>query len=202
MRFFRTPSILPFFYPSLLWRINTNSKDLYLTFDDGPVPGPTEFVLETLRSFGIKATFFCIGDNIQKHPGIFRKITDAGHVTGNHTFNHMNGWKSSPAAYGENVRLCQHLLPSKRLFRPPFGRIKLSQASMLSDYQIVMWDVLTFDYDRSLDSERCLNGSLKAIRPGSIIVFHDSVKGEKNLTYVLPKFIDRSLARGYSFKTL
>jgi peptidoglycan/xylan/chitin deacetylase (PgdA/CDA1 family) len=202
MRFFRTPSILPILYPSLLWRIDTNSKDLYLTFDDGPVPGPTEFVLDTLRSFDIKATLFCIGDNIQKHPGIFRKVIDAGHVTGNHTFNHMNGWKSSPAAYQENVRLCQDLLPSKRLFRPPFGRIKSSQVSMLSDYKIAMWDVLTFDYDRSLDCEKCLKGSLNATRPGSIIVFHDSIKAEKNLTYVLPRFIDSSLAKGYSFKTL
>lgn len=202
MRFFRTPSVLPFLYPSLLWRVDTKTKDLYLTFDDGPVPGPTEFVLETLRSFDVKATFFCIGDNIQKHNDVFKKVMDAGHTTGNHTFNHMNGWKSSPSAYRENIRACEDLLPSKRLFRPPFGRIKRSQIPLLNDYKIVMWDVLTFDYDRSLDSGKCLGGSLKAIRPGSIIVFHDSLKAEKNLTYVLPRFVEASLSQGYTFKTL
>lgn len=202
MRFFRTPFVLPFIYPSLLWKVDTTEKDIFLTFDDGPVPGPTEFVLDTLRSFNIRATFFCIGDNIQKHPGVFTKVIEAGHTVGNHTFNHMNGWRSSPSLYHENIRLCEDLLPSKRLFRPPFGRIKNSQVSLLDDYKIVMWDVLTFDYDRSLNSDKCLEGSLKAVRPGSIIVFHDSIKAERNLTYVLPKFIDACLSRGYSFKAL
>jgi peptidoglycan/xylan/chitin deacetylase (PgdA/CDA1 family) len=202
MRFFRTPFILPVFYPSLLWKVNTTAKDLYLTFDDGPVPGPTEFVLETLSTFKVKATFFCIGDNIRKHQGLFTKVIEEGHVVGNHTFNHMNGWNASPSAYQENIRRCEDLLPSKRLFRPPFGRIKNSQVSRLPDYKIVMWDVLTFDYDKSLDAEKCLYGSVRAVRPGSIIVFHDSLKAEKNLTYVLPKFINDCLAKGYSFNTL
>jgi peptidoglycan/xylan/chitin deacetylase (PgdA/CDA1 family) len=202
VRFFRTPSVLPIIYPSLLWKVETSEKDLYLTFDDGPVPGPTEFVLDTLKSFNVKATFFCIGENIRKHPDIFRKVIDAGHVIANHTFNHMNGWKSSASDYVRNTQLCQDLLPNKRFFRPPFGRITRSQISSLGDYKIVMWDVLTFDYDRSLDSERCLNGSLKSVRPGSIIVFHDSLKAEKNVTHVLPRFIERCLSNGYSFKSL
>jgi peptidoglycan/xylan/chitin deacetylase (PgdA/CDA1 family) len=186
-----------------LWKIQTSEKELYLTFDDGPVPGPTEFALDTLKSFNVKATFFCIGDNIRKHPDIFKKVIDAGHVTANHTFNHLNGWKTSAAIYADNVSKCQEQLSkSIDLFRPPFGRIKRSQVSMLREYKIVMWDVLTFDYDRSLDSEKCLNGSLKAVRPGSIIVFHDSLKAEKNLTYVLPKFIDNCLSDGYRFKVL
>jgi peptidoglycan/xylan/chitin deacetylase (PgdA/CDA1 family) len=201
MRFFRTPSILPVFYPSLHWRIDTNAKDLYLTFDDGPVPGPTEFVLTTLTSFGIKATFFCIGDNIRKHPEVFQKILKAGHAVGNHTFNHMNGWRAPARVYVDNVIKCQELLNVK-LFRPPFGRIKRSQIALLKDYKVVMWDVLTYDYDKTLDAERCLAGSFNAVRPGSIIVFHDSVKAEKNLTYVLPKFIDSCLAAGYTFKAL
>ena len=113
MRFFRTPSILPFFYPSLQWRIDTNAKDLYLTFDDGPVPGPTEFVLSTLKSFDIRATFFCIGDNIRKHPDIFRKVLEADHATGNHTFNHMNGWQTSVTTYVDNVKKCQEQLNVK-----------------------------------------------------------------------------------------
>lgn len=199
MRFFRTPSILPLFYPSLLWRIDTDQKDIYLTFDDGPIPGPTEFVLETLKSFQVKATFFCIGDNIRKHPEIYQRVSKAGHAVGNHTFNHMNGWRATPAEYLENVRKTPL---DVKLFRPPFGRIKRSQISLLTDYKIVMWDVLTYDYDRSLDAEKCLTGALKAVRPGSIVVFHDSIKAEKNLTYVLPKFVDGCLSKGYSFKTL
>ncbi|MEI9920269.1 MAG: polysaccharide deacetylase family protein [Bacteroidota bacterium] len=202
MRFFRTPGILPFVYPSLLWKVDTDQKDLYLTFDDGPVPEVTPYVVQTLQTFNIKATFFCIGDNVRKNPEQFKKVIDGGHSVGNHTYNHVNGWSSSPSAYKENTALCQNLLPSKRLFRPPFGRIKRSQIALLNDYKIVMWDVLTFDYDKSLDSERCLNGSLKAVRPGSIIVFHDSVKAEKNLTYVLPRFIESCLSNGYSFKAL
>lgn len=184
-----------------MWKIDTSEKDIYLTFDDGPVPGPTEFVLDTLRSFNIKATFFCIGDNIRKHPEIFQKVVKE-HVVGNHTFNHVNGWRNSTTDYVNNIQLCQNILPSKRLFRPPFGRITRSQISSLNDYKIVMWDVLTFDYDKSLATGKCLNGSLKAVRPGSIIVFHDSVKAEKNVTYVLPRFIDNCLSKGYSFKVL
>lgn len=203
MRFFRTPAILPWVYPTCLWRVNTSQKDIYLTFDDGPVPGPTEFVLDTLKSFNVKATFFCIGDNIGKHPEQFQEVTSAGHAVGNHTFNHLNGWQTSPEDYLDNIALCQQKLPSSnKLFRPPFGRIKRSQASLLNDYKIVMWDVLTFDYDRSLDAGKCLRGSINAVRPGSIIVFHDSIKAEKNLTYVLPRFIDHCVSEGYSFKTL
>jgi len=203
VRFFRTPPVLPLLYPSLLWRIKTVEKEIYLTFDDGPVPGPTEFVLDTLRSFHATATFFCIGDNIKKHPEQFRKVVEAGHAVGNHTFNHLNGWRTSPEEYLDNIVLCQKQLPpSTTLFRPPFGRIKRSQASLLRDYRIVMWDVLTYDYDRSLKSQTSLKGSVEAVRPGSIIVFHDSLKAEKNLTYVLPRFMEQCALQGYSFKAL
>lgn len=208
MRFFRTPSILPLFYPSLLWRIPTPEKAVYLTFDDGPVPGPTDFVLETLRSFNSKATFFCIGDNVHKHGSEFQKVVDAGHTVGNHTFNHVNGWKVPAPSYLDNVQLCQHELlmhgsaSTRNLFRPPFGRIRTSQIKLLTDYKVVMWDVLTFDYDQSFSPERSLAGSLKTVRAGSIVVFHDSLKAEKNLTYVLPRFMEEVLSRGYTFKQL
>lgn len=202
MRFFRTPSVLPLLYPSLLWRINTTQKDIYLTFDDGPINGPTDFVLDTLKAFDAKATFFCIGDNIRKYPAQFGKVVGAGHATGNHTFNHLNGWRTPAQEYIRNINECESLLPAKKLFRPPFGRIKRSQMSLLKDYKIVMWDVLTFDYDKSLDSRRCLAGATAAIRSGSIVVFHDSVKAEKNLTYVLPKFMEHCASQGYSFKSL
>lgn len=203
MRFFRTPSVLPIVYPSLLWRINTTQKDLYLTFDDGPIHGPTDFVLDTLRSFNAKATFFCIGDNVRKNPDQYKKIIDAGHAVGNHTFHHLNGWRTSTEDYINNVEVCQqHLSRQPRLFRPPFGRIKRSQIEQLEKYKIVMWDVLTFDYDRSLAEEKCLRGAIGATRSGSIVVFHDSIKAEKNLTYVLPRFIEHCASKGYSFKSL
>ena len=203
MRLYRTPSVLPVLYPSLLWRINTTQKDLYITFDDGPIHGPTDFVLDTLRSFDAKATFFCIGDNVRKHPDQFKKITTAGHAVGNHTFNHLNGWGTSTEDYINNIVVCQQqLLMQPRLFRPPFGRITRSQISRLTNYKIVMWDVLTFDYDRSLAEEKCLRGATGAVRSGSIVVFHDSIKAEKNLLYVLPRFLDHCASKGYSFKSL
>lgn len=202
MRFYRTPSVLPLFYPSLLWRVDTPQKEIYLTFDDGPVKGPTDFVLDTLNSFNAKATFFCIGDNIKKHPGLFKKVIDGGHTVGNHTFNHLNGWKTTNEEYIRNTVDCQKLLPQKKFFRPPFGRIKRSQIPLLKEYRIVMWDVLTFDYDRSLNEEKCLRGSTVATRSGSIVVFHDSIKAEKNLTYVLPRFMEDCASKGFSFKSL
>lgn len=183
-------------------------KEVYLTFDDGPVPGATDFVLDTLTTFNASATFFCIGDNVRKHDAEFRKVSAAGHAIGNHTFNHLNGWQTPDATYFENVQLCQRQLLSQRgnhggnLFRPPFGRISRSQIKLLKDYRIVMWDVLTFDYDRSLSPAKCLQGSLAAVRPGSIVVFHDSVKAEPNLRYVLPRFMEEMLSRGYNFRQL
>lgn len=201
MRFFRTPRILPALYPSLLWRIDAPANDIYLTFDDGPVPGPTDFVVDTLKSFNAQATFFCIGDNVRKHPEQFQRVKEYG--IGNHTFNHVNGWKTSPEEYLHNVEVCaQFLPPSALLFRPPFGRIKKSQINTLSKYRIVMWDVLTFDYDRTLSPYNCLKGSLHAARPGSIVVFHDSLKAEQNLRYVLPRFIEYFAEKGFSFKVL
>ncbi|NOT76814.1 MAG: polysaccharide deacetylase family protein [Cyclobacteriaceae bacterium] len=203
--FFRNPFFLPWIYPQLTWRIPTTSKELYLTFDDGPVPGPTQYVLETLLKSGIKSTFFCIGDNVRKHPEVFNQIIKDGHAIGNHTFNHLSGWKTSAQSYIENVNLCEEQIQQQaktRLFRPPYGRITRTQIKALSDYQIVMWDVLTHDYNKNISPENCLKGSIGATREGSIIVFHDSLKAEKNMTYVLPRFIDHFMSQGYSFKTL
>lgn len=189
------------------WRKPDTNKQIFLTFDDGPVPDQTEFVLTTLKSFNATGTFFCIGDNIRKNPEQFQKIIGAGHAVGNHTFNHMNGWRSSDEQYLDNIRLCEEQLASNgvknnRLFRPPFGRIKRSQIPKLKDYRIIMWDVLTFDYDRSLNADTCLKGAIKATRPGSIVVFHDSVKADKNMKYVLPKFVEHFANEGFQFKPL
>lgn len=184
-------------------------KILYLTFDDGPVPGATEFVLHTLDRFGAKATFFCIGDNVKKHPDLFKKIIDEGHAIGNHTFNHLNGWKNRTTPYLENAMQChdemaKHL-PSGRitkLFRPPYGRITRHQINVLDNYQIIMWDVLSMDYNKKLAPHTCLFNTVSATRPGSIIVFHDSLKAEKNMAFTLPRFIEHFKERGYSFNSI
>lgn len=210
--FFRTPFFLPFIYPSLTWRIPTEEKIIYLTFDDGPVPGPTEFVLDTLNQFQIKATFFCIGDNVQRHPDVFARVMNEGHSVGNHTFHHLKGWNCSAADYLTNIDQCEkqlmasgYQLPvtgNRKLFRPPYGRIKPNQIKALSDYNIIMWDVLTSDYDKHLNADKCLRGSIRATRPGSVVVFHDSVKAEKNMTYVLPRYIDHFLKAGFRFDVI
>lgn len=206
---YRAPFFLHWLYPNLVWRIATEKKELYLTFDDGPIPGPTDFVLETLAKHKIQATFFCIGDNVRKHPQVFKKIVEQGHVIGNHTFNHLKGWKTPLDQYVENVKQCDevfnHLgfeVRASNLFRPPYGRITRSQIKALSAYKIVMWDVLTNDYDKTKSPEACLKNSVRVTQPGSIIVFHDSLKAERNMTYTLPRYLDHFLEQGYSFKAL
>jgi peptidoglycan-N-acetylglucosamine deacetylase len=203
----RTPFLLPLLYPSsLVWRYPDAQRSLYLTFDDGPVPGPTEFVIETLSRYNCPATFFCIGDNVRKHDRIYKNLLSAGHATGNHTFNHVNGWRTSDEEYLANIRKCDQVVdnnkaPSK-LFRPPYGRIRRTQIRRLTDYRIIMWDVLSLDYEKRLNPEKCLRNSLAATRPGSIIVFHDSQKAERNLTYALPRLIEHFLEKGFVFKKI
>lgn len=206
---YRAPFFLPWVYPNLIWRIPTSRKELYLTFDDGPVPGPTDFVLETLAKHAIQATFFCIGDNVRKHPEVFKRLLKQGHAIGNHTFNHVNGWKTPVEKYIENTGQCEAIFrasdfnpDSSKLFRPPYGRITRAQIRALAGYKIVMWDVLTNDYVTSKSPEAVLKNSIRATRPGSIIVFHDSIKAESNLRYALPRYIGHALNAGYNFKTL
>jgi peptidoglycan/xylan/chitin deacetylase (PgdA/CDA1 family) len=204
----RVPFFLPWLYPNLVWRIPTVEKELFLTFDDGPVPGPTDFVLETLKKNSCKATFFCIGDNVRKHAGVFKKVVDGGHTIGNHTFNHLKGWSTPLSKYVENVKQFDEQLiidncPLKiDLFRPPYGRITRNQIKALSDYKIIMWDVLTIDYNKNVSPESCLKNSINVTRPGSIIVFHDSLKAEPNMTYALPRFIEHFQEKGFVFKAL
>lgn len=209
----RTPFFLPLMYPTLTWKIPTTKKELFLTFDDGPVPGPTEFVLDTLKKFQAKATFFCIGDNIKKHPDVFRRIIANGHAVGNHTLNHLNGWKTRTDIYLDNFQQCNREIQSASvglvaggsttsMFRPPYGRITRSQIAALSAFRIIMWDVLSVDYNSRLTADKCLRNSIHATRSGSIIVFHDSYKAERNLTSVLPKFIEHFSSLGFEFKSL
>jgi peptidoglycan-N-acetylglucosamine deacetylase len=203
----KTPFFLPLLYPSLLWRVPTSENEIYLTFDDGPIPGPTEFVLDELHQSKISSTFFCIGDNVRKHPEVFKRIIRDGHGVGNHTFHHLNGWSTNARTYFENIEqfdntVKQHGKDDVKLFRPPYGRITRKQISLLASRKIVMWDVLTFDYDKSISPEKCLRKSIAATGPGSIIIFHDSLKAERNMKYVLPRFVEHFGSKGFTFKSL
>ena len=193
MHLAKSPLLLKWYYSSLLWNKPRSEKIVYLTFDDGPIPNVTEFVLNTLKTFDIKATFFCIGENITKHPTIFEQIKKEGHAIGNHTFNHLNGWKTDDKAYLKNFQKCQELTQTN-LFRPPYGRIKKSQINkLLSSYQfsvintpvsqlqIVMWDIISGDFDENISPIKCFQNIIKHAQNGSIIVFHDSLKAFKNL---------------------
>ena len=203
----KTNFLMRALYPNFVWRQPTQEKNIYLTFDDGPIPEVTEFVLETLAAYHAKATFFCIGNNIEKHPDIFQKIINNGHGIGNHTFNHLKGWATDNKIYFDNIAQCQDTIVSRgvetNLFRPPYGRIKRSQANVIfPDYQIIMWDVLSGDYDEHTSPEKCLSNVLDRVRNGSIVIFHDSVKAQPKLQYALPKFIDWALKNGFTFELL
>lgn len=196
-------------FNNLVWDIPNSDKKIYLTFDDGPIPEVTEWVLELLKSEDIKATFFCIGDNIKKHPEIYKRILAEGHQTGNHTFNHLNGWKTNTNYYIDNFKLCEteHLKLNTEhsfLFRPPYGKIKPSQSKAIRQlgYKIIMWDVLSYDFDSTFSAEKCLENVILNTEQGSFIVFHDSIKAEKNLKYALPKAIQILKNKGFVFDVI
>lgn len=202
MFFARTPYLIRKLYSKAVWRIPNSEKKIYLTFDDGPIPEITEWVLDVLKEKNILATFFCVGDNVENNRPLFNKIILEGHRIGNHTYNHLKGWKTHTKSYINNVELCNKLVQSN-LFRPPYGRIKKSQLNILSKkYKIIMWDVLSGDYDKKINPEQCLENVTKNVRAGSIIVFHDSLKAKEKLQYALPKFIDFALQENYKFELL
>jgi peptidoglycan/xylan/chitin deacetylase (PgdA/CDA1 family) len=216
----KTPGFVKTLFPNFVWNIKTTKKELYLTFDDGPTPEITEWVLQTLEQYHAKATFFCIGNNIEKHPEIFKDILNKGHVVGNHTYNHLKGWKHETKDYVEDTEKAQNLINSNsiyshigdlkfdhlnlKLFRPPYGKFKAKQSKKLQDlrYTIVLWDVLSYDWDKSVTEETCLKNITSAAKEGSIVVFHDSVKASKNLKYVLPKVLKHYKEQGYEFKAI
>ena len=193
------PRFIQRLYPERIWAFSREEKSIYLTFDDGPIPEVTPWVLDELKKYNAKATFFCIGENVQKHPEIFQRILSEGHSVGNHTFNHLNGWKTATSEYIENVDKAEaqmgnnskFKIQDSRLFRPPYGKITSKQAKILQrkGFKIVMWDIISYDYDANTSPEKCLQNVLKNIKPGSVIVFHDSLKAEKNLRFVLPKVL-------------
>ena len=185
---------------SFWWDIPNKQNKIYLTFDDGPTPQITNWVLDLLKKYHAKATFFCVGTNVQRHPDIFLNIVNQRHGIGNHTQNHLNGWKNSTKKYVENVTNCILNSHEKtRLFRPPYGKITFWQLKIIRQlgYKIIMWDVLSADFDNSISKEKCLLNVLKNIKPGSIVVFHDSQKAFKNLEFVLPKTLEYIAAKGW-----
>ncbi|RRB07146.1 polysaccharide deacetylase family protein [Larkinella rosea] len=200
----KTNFLLRTLFPRYQWRVRTPEKVIYLTFDDGPIPEVTEFVLETLHQFDAKATFFCIGDNVRKNPGIFGMVQKNGHSIGNHTFNHLNGWKTDDEPYLANFHRCQDQLGvPTRLFRPPYGRLKSSQGTeVLKTHDVVMWDVLTGDFSLSLQPEVILQKTLKYTESGSIVLFHDSIKAWPRMSYALPRVLSHFSELGYRFDGL
>ncbi len=189
-------------YPKAIWRIPLqDKKTVYLTFDDGPIPEVTPWVLDILDKYNVKATFFCVGDNVRKYGYIYEDLLKRGHATGNHTFNHLQGWQNKPNEFINNTHAAKELIHSN-LFRPPHGHMIFPQPALLKKkgYKIIMWDVVTRDYSRFMNPEQVLNNVKKYTRDGSIIVFHDSLKAEVNMKYALPKAIEWLIEQGYTFE--
>ncbi len=200
MNLYSAPFWLRAIFPQgLIWQVPTSRKEVFLTFDDGPVPEVTPLVLEILNKYNVKATFFCVGENVQKYPDIYDLLIKDGHATGNHTFHHAKAWKTDYNSYLSEVEQCKELVNSS-LFRPPHGQINRKIARKLrADYKIIMWSTLTGDYDKKVTGERCLKNAIKHTGPGAIIVFHDSIKARERMEYALPLYIEHCLKQGYSF---
>lgn len=205
-----SPGLLRAAYKKRLWSLPAKEKVLYLTFDDGPIPEVTPWVLDQLEKFNAKATFFCIGDNINKHPQVYETVIGRGHSVGNHTQHHVKGWKTPLKEYLKEVHLCQTTMGTasdgynSKLFRPPYGQLRSNQGRKLLrlGYKVVMWDVLSADFDTEIDGARCSENVIKHAKPGSIVVFHDSIKAFPRLKTALPEVLAYFSERGYTFKCI
>jgi len=204
-----TPWWLKKIYPTCIWDIPVNDKSIFITFDDGPHPEATPFVLERLKQYEAKGTFFCIGKNVAAHPSIFETIKKEGHALGNHTMHHANGWQTANEIYIKEISDANILIDT-HLFRPPYGRIKKAQIKELqrptngisTTYKIIMWSVLSGDFDTGIDGEKCFQNVIRSVRPGSIIVFHDSAKALPRLQYALPKLLNWLKENNYITKPI
>ena len=198
----RPNKLLKYFLQKALWRVPTAEKKIYLTFDDGPIPGVTPGVLEQLDKYDAKATFFCVGDNVKKHPALFEALKKRGHAVGNHTFHHLDGWRTENDRYFQNIEQCNEAVGSS-LFRPPYGKLKRAQYAAISQkYSIVMWDVLAGDFDPATSPVKCLKNVISKTREGSIVVFHDSLKAQERMEYALPRFLKHFSEKGFTFEKL
>ena len=199
----KTPVVVKKMFPNYVWDISTSNREIYLTFDDGPTPEITQWTLQTLEQFKAKATFFCVGKNVKENPEIFNSILQAGHSIGNHTHNHIKGWNTSKADYLKNIEKASKFINSE-LFRPPYGQIKPKQGKeiLALGYKIIMWNVLSFDWDESVSENQCADNVINKVQKGSIVVFHDSVKASRNLKFALPKVLEYFSERGFEFKSL
>lgn len=197
----RIPAFARFFFPQIVCRPNTAGKKIaYLTFDDGPIPETTPYILNTLRKYGVKATFFCVGENVKKHPELYKEIIKEGHFVGNHTFHHLKGWKTPLKTYLENVSQCSEYVASD-LFRPPYGKMTPGQYNTLKKkFHLIFWDVLTPDFDTNSSAQNCLHIIKKKTRTGSILVFHDNIKAKNKLTELLPEALDFLLMEKYDIQ--
>ncbi len=223
--FAKTPGVFRLLFPKRLWVLSRKEKNIYLTFDDGPIPEVTPWILAQLKEYNAKATFFCIGKNVDANPEVFQQILNEGHEIGNHTHNHLNGSKTATKDYIANVLKAQEVIREEKienrkkkreglsttlsiqkpvLFRPPYGKLSSAKAKALQNqgFKIVMWDVLSGDFDQSISKEKCLKNVLKNTKPGSIVIFHDSIKAKENLYYALPKTLAYFKERGFEFKSL
>jgi len=224
LNFFPTkiPKIIKRIFPNYVWDFSSKDKTLYLTFDDGPTPKITEWTLKTLKAHNAKATFFCIGNNVENHPSIFESILKEGHAIGNHTHNHLKGWKTHTETYLHNVEEAQRIIDlslsefkrknnethnchkDEKIFRPPFGKIKNSQGKALIElgYKIIMWSIIAYDWDCKTSKEQCLKNIVDNVSNGDVIVFHDSEKASRNMMYALPKVLEHFCKKGYQFKAI
>ncbi len=199
----RTPALIKRMFPNLIWNYPEDHKAAYLTFDDGPTPDITEWTRELLNRYNAKATFFCVGSQVKAHPEIYKAILDNGHAIGNHTHNHLRGWTTRDSDYLLDVETASAFIDSQ-LFRPPYGQIKTSQIEKLksNNYKVVMWSVLTKDWDQKTTGEQCVLNVTEHVAPGDIIVFHDSIKASTNLKYALPRVLAYLSENKYEFKRI
>lgn len=209
----KTNSFIKKLFSKYIWDIPNKEKTIYLTFDDGPTVEITKWILSTLKNYNVKATFFCIGKNIRSNPILFSKLLEDGHSIGNHTFNHIKGWRTTTNQYLNDIYQTEKLIeelssvhnktlkPRQKLFRPPYGKIKPSQSKKLrkSGYKIIMWDVLSADYDKNISPEKCLKNVIDNVKSGSIIIFHDSIKASKNMQFALPRTLEFLSEKGFQF---
>ena len=208
----KSPNFIKFLFRNWVWSFSKKEKVIYLTFDDGPTPEITEWTLNQLNKYNAKATFFCIGKNIIQHSNIFQKIIENNHSIGNHTHNHLNGIKTTTPNFIKNIEDSENCIQknsklkiqNSKLFRPPYGKLKFSQSKIIrkKGYKIIMWDVLSADFDTSISKKKCLENVIRNTKNGSVIVFHDSEKATKNLQFVLPQVLEYYTYKGFAFNRI